>query len=63
MEKYLMINLNIKTKMIKSIYMSIVNHTRGHYDFKCLLAKLFEYKDIMTQHNALGKKEIKLLLN
>ena len=25
-------NLNVKIKMIKSIYMIMGNHTRGHYD-------------------------------
>ena len=49
-EVYLMNNLNVKMKTIKSIYMSMGNHTRGHYDFKCLLAKLFECEDIVTPY-------------
>ena len=52
-------NLNDK----KHIYKSMVNHIQGHYDFKCFLAKLFEYEDIMTRYIYALKKEIKLLSN
>ena len=38
--------------------MRMGNHTRGHYNFKCFLAKLFEYEDIMTQYiYVLGKRD------
>ena len=43
-------NVNVKIKMIKSIYMSMGNHTQGHYNLKYLLAKLFEYENIMKPY-------------
>ena len=36
----------------------MVNHIQGYYDFKCFLAKLFQYEDIMRPYiYALGKRD------